>query len=66
MSIHASALEDMMGVPAWKSLPSWYMIATNDEAIPPDAEHLFAQRMGATVVEVESSHVPLATGFSPG
>jgi pimeloyl-ACP methyl ester carboxylesterase len=50
-----------MGVPAWKSLPSWYMVATNDEAIPPDVERLFAQRMGATVVEVESSHVPMAS-----
>jgi pimeloyl-ACP methyl ester carboxylesterase len=59
--IHASALEDVMGVPAWKTIPSWYMVATNDEAIPPDAERLFAQRMGATVVEVESSHVPLAS-----
>jgi pimeloyl-ACP methyl ester carboxylesterase len=59
--IHASALTDVMGVPAWKSLPSWYMVATNDEAIPPDVERLFAQRMGATVVEVESSHVPMAS-----
>lgn len=59
--IFASALEDVMGVPAWKSLPSWYMVATNDEAIPPDAERLFAQRMGATTVEVESSHVPMAS-----
>lgn len=59
--IHASALEDVMGVPAWKTIPSWYMVATNDEAIPPDAERLFAQRMGATVVEIESSHVPLAS-----
>jgi pimeloyl-ACP methyl ester carboxylesterase len=59
--IHASALEDVMGVPAWKSLPSWYLVATNDEAIPPDAERLFAHRMGATTVEVESSHVPLAS-----
>jgi pimeloyl-ACP methyl ester carboxylesterase len=59
--IQISALQDVMGVPAWKSIPSWYMVATNDEAIPPDAERLFAQRMGATVVEVESSHVPLAS-----
>jgi pimeloyl-ACP methyl ester carboxylesterase len=57
--IFASALEDVMGVPAWRNLPSWYMVATNDEAIPPDAERLFAQRMGATVIEVESSHVPM-------
>jgi pimeloyl-ACP methyl ester carboxylesterase len=59
--IHGSTLQDVMGVPAWKSLPSWYMVATNDEAIPPDVERLFARRMGATVVELESSHVPLAS-----
>lgn len=58
---HLSILEDVMGVPAWKALPSWYMVATNDEAIPPDAERLFAGRMGATTVEVESSHVPLVS-----
>ncbi|MBX3066229.1 MAG: alpha/beta hydrolase [Anaerolineae bacterium] len=56
---HISVLGDVMGKPAWKTLPSWYMVATNDEAIPPDAERLFAKRMGATTVEVESSHVPL-------
>jgi pimeloyl-ACP methyl ester carboxylesterase len=51
----------VMGVPTWKSVPSWYMVATNDEALPPDAERFFAQRMGATVVEIESSHVPLVS-----
>jgi pimeloyl-ACP methyl ester carboxylesterase len=50
-----------MGVPAWKSLPSWYLVAQNDEAIPPDAERLFASRMGATTVEVPSSHVPMVS-----
>lgn len=59
--LHISALQDVMGVPAWKSLPSWYLVATNDEAIPPDAERLFAQRMGATIVEVESGHVAMAS-----
>ena len=42
-----STFEDVMGVPAWKSHPSWYLVATNDEAIPPDAERMFAERMGA-------------------
>jgi pimeloyl-ACP methyl ester carboxylesterase len=56
--LHLSALEDVMGVPAWKSFPSWYMVATHDETIPPDAERLFAQRMGATTTEIDSSHVP--------
>jgi len=55
----ASALEDVMGVPAWKSLPSWYMVAEADQAIPPDAERLFAKRMGVTVVEVPTSHVAM-------
>ncbi|GLZ49595.1 alpha/beta hydrolase [Actinomycetospora sp. NBRC 106375] len=55
----ASTLEDVMGIPAWKGLPSWYMVATNDEAIPPDAERAFAARMGAATVEVASSHVPM-------
>ncbi len=59
--LNASALGYVMGVPAWKSLPSWYMVATNDEAIPSDAERFFAQRMGATVVEVAASHVVMVS-----
>src|SRR5580658_8563533 len=42
-----SAFGDVMGVPAWKTLPSWYLVATDDQALPPDAERLFASRMGA-------------------
>ena len=42
----SSAFTDVMGEPAWKSLPSWYLVATDDEAIPPDAERQFARRMG--------------------
>jgi pimeloyl-ACP methyl ester carboxylesterase len=57
----ATALRDVMGVPAWKSLPSWYLVAQNDEAIPPDAERLFASRMGATTVEVATSHVAMVS-----
>jgi pimeloyl-ACP methyl ester carboxylesterase len=49
------------GEPAWKSLPSWYLVATDDEALPPDAERLFAKRMGATVVEVPSSHLAMVS-----
>jgi pimeloyl-ACP methyl ester carboxylesterase len=56
-----SAFTDVMGVPAWKSLPSWYLVATADEAIPPDAERMFASRMGATTVEVHSSHVAMVS-----
>lgn len=60
-ALAASTLGDVMGVPAWKSQPSWFMVATNDEAIPPDAERLFAKRMGATTVEVRSSHVAMVS-----
>ena len=56
-----SAFADVMAAPAWKTLPSWYLVATNDEAIPPDAERQFANRMGATTVEVPSSHVPMVS-----
>jgi pimeloyl-ACP methyl ester carboxylesterase len=57
----ATALEDVMGVPAWRSLPAWYLVAAGDEAIPPDAERQFAARMGATTVEVPSSHVAMVS-----
>ena len=60
-ALAGSAFTDVMGVPAWKSLPSWYLVATNDEAIPPDAERLFASRMGATTIEVPSSHVAMVS-----
>jgi pimeloyl-ACP methyl ester carboxylesterase len=55
------ALDDVMGPPAWKNLPSWFAVAQHDEVIPPDAERLFAQRMGATVVELASSHVAMVS-----
>lgn len=60
-ALAASTLGDVMGVRAWKSQPTWFMVATNDEAIPPDAERLFAKRMGATTVEVPSSHVAMVS-----
>jgi pimeloyl-ACP methyl ester carboxylesterase len=59
--VAAAAFQDVMGAPAWRSLPSWYMVATADEAIPPDAERQFAGRMGATTVEVPSSHVAMVS-----
>jgi pimeloyl-ACP methyl ester carboxylesterase len=56
-----STFEDVMGVPAWKSHPSWYLVATNDEAIPPDAERMFAERIGAETVEIASGHVAMVS-----
>ncbi len=57
----AATLGDEMGVPAWKQVPTWYVVAQNDEAIPPDAERLFASRMGATTTELPSSHVVMTS-----
>ena len=58
-ALAASTLQDVMGVPAWKSHPSWFMVAEGDQAIPPEAERLFAKRMGATTVEVPSGHLAM-------
>jgi hypothetical protein len=66
----ATALQDVMGVPAWKSLPPWYLVADGDQAIPPDAERQFGSRMGATTIEVPTNHVamvptPLRRAWAP-
>ena len=59
--IAMSIFEEAMGVPAWKTLPSWYLVAADDEALPPDAERQFAARMGAATVEIPSSHVAMVS-----
>src|SRR6266581_515338 len=56
-----TTFEDVMGEPLWKSVPTWFLVATNDEAIPPEAERQFANRMGATTVEVAASHVAMVS-----
>jgi hypothetical protein len=56
-----SVFGDVMGTPAWRSLPSWCLVAADDEAIAPDAERMFARRMGAETVEVASSHVAMVS-----
>lgn len=59
--IAASTFAQPMGVPAWRSFPSWFLVATQDQAIPPDAQRMFATRMGATTVEVPSSHLAMVS-----
>jgi pimeloyl-ACP methyl ester carboxylesterase len=44
---------------AWKSKPSWYVMATQDHTVHPDLQRWVSKRMGATVTEVASSHVPM-------
>ena len=52
------AFASASGTPAWKTIPSWYLVASNDHAIPPATERFMAQRAGAHTSEVNSSHVP--------
>jgi len=52
-------LDETSGAPAWKTIPSWYLVATEDRAIPPATQRFMANRAGATVAEVATSHVPM-------
>jgi pimeloyl-ACP methyl ester carboxylesterase len=49
------------GPPAWKHLPSWFLVSTNDQMIPPQAEEFMAKRMGATVRGVPASHASMVS-----
>jgi pimeloyl-ACP methyl ester carboxylesterase len=59
--LSVSAFDNVMTVPAWKSFPSWYLVAQDDQALPPEAERMFANRMGATTVEVPSGHLAMVS-----
>ena len=50
------ALNGAVTTPAWKSKPSWYLVATEDRMIPPPAQRAMAKRAGATIVEASGSH----------
>jgi len=56
--INGSIFGTPMGAPAWKTIPSWYLVSKSDQAIHPDLERFFAKRMKAKTTEVEASHVP--------
>jgi pimeloyl-ACP methyl ester carboxylesterase len=51
-----AALSGAISKPAWKSKPSWYLVASDDKMIPPDAQRFMSKRAGSTVVEVKGSH----------
>jgi pimeloyl-ACP methyl ester carboxylesterase len=55
----AEAFASLSGEPAWKTIPSWYLVASEDKAIPPATQRFMAERAGATTVEVRASHVPV-------
>jgi pimeloyl-ACP methyl ester carboxylesterase len=50
------ALGGTISEPAWKTKQSWYLVATEDQMIPPPAQHFMSKRAGSTVVEVKGSH----------
>jgi len=50
------ALSGTISEPAWKTKPSWYLVATDDKMIPPEAQRFMAKRAGSTVIEVAGSH----------
>jgi pimeloyl-ACP methyl ester carboxylesterase len=50
------ALNGAVSTPAWKSKPSWYLVATADKMIPPPAQQAMSERAGSTVIEVAGSH----------
>ncbi|MGF0114799.1 alpha/beta fold hydrolase [Promicromonospora sp. Marseille-Q5078] len=49
--------EPSPGEPAWKTIPSWYQVSSDDKALSPVAQRFFAKRMGAHTTEVKASHV---------
>jgi len=49
------------GAPAWKSLPSWAVVGTEDHVIPPDTQRQMAERAGATITDVPASHVSMVS-----
>jgi pimeloyl-ACP methyl ester carboxylesterase len=59
--IAARSFADVAGQPAWKTLPSWFLVSTEDRMINPDLERFMADRIGATTIEVRSSHASPAS-----
>jgi pimeloyl-ACP methyl ester carboxylesterase len=59
--LSVNAFNEVMTGPAWKSMPSWYLVAQADQALAPDAQRMFANRMGATIAEVPSGHLAMVS-----
>jgi pimeloyl-ACP methyl ester carboxylesterase len=59
--LSANGFNEVMTAPAWKSLPSWYLVSQDDQALPPDAQRAFANRMGATTAGVPAGHLAMVS-----
>jgi len=55
----ADLFNQKLGGTAWRTKPSWYIVANNDRTVHPDLERFVAKRMGAHTYDVDSSHVPM-------
>jgi pimeloyl-ACP methyl ester carboxylesterase len=55
--VHNSVFGATIDSPAWKTIPSWYLVSRQDRALNPDLERFYAKRMGATTSEVNASHL---------
>jgi pimeloyl-ACP methyl ester carboxylesterase len=53
-----ASFSEAEGTAAWKTIPSWYLVCSDDQMIPPPAQEFLAERMNATVRSVPSSHAP--------
>ncbi len=60
-----SALSEKSGVPAWKTIPSWYLVGTMDNVIPPYLQLFMAQRAKAQTVQVEAAHPSMISHPEP-
>ena len=56
--IQGAIFGESITIPAWKTIPSWFLVTTEDQAIKPELQRFMAMRMGARTSEVVSSHVP--------
>ncbi|GIF19661.1 pimeloyl-ACP methyl ester carboxylesterase [Actinoplanes tereljensis] len=57
--ITLAALTEPSGAPAWKSLPSWYVLGTQDNILPPAVQQTMAQRAGSHIVRTPASHLSM-------
>src|SRR5580698_8129555 len=55
--VAGASFSETQAVAAWKTVPSWYAVSTQDHAINPDSERFMAKRMNARTTEIEASHV---------
>ncbi|MDT4871427.1 hypothetical protein FQZ97_1065540 [compost metagenome] len=56
--IRAAAFEEKTSAAAWQGKPSWYVVSNQDRMIQPDLQRAFAKKIGASVTQLDASHVP--------